>query len=223
MSFNERTHLFRVKYDEHMHEDIDWQELEPIIIHDKELGDGWELHNKTRAELEADVRSRHPHEFFIGRKIRKYFTVKEGRGKHATARKYPFIGTVDHYDRKLGLFRIKYDDGTSECVTLLDLEEILIIQDDGKPRNHSHVGKTRQEINGILNESVLWAEIACEASDGLNDFHTTVSTVGGDLADTITSEYSNLNMSRASKVSFSDEATCASVDSESMTSQSIVI
>ena len=38
ISFDERAHLFRVKYDDRMQEDVDWQELEPFIIHDKELG-----------------------------------------------------------------------------------------------------------------------------------------------------------------------------------------
>ena len=230
MSFNDRTHLFRVKYDDRLHEDIDWQELEPIIIHDKELGDGWELHNKTRAELELETRKKHPHDLFLGRKVRKYFTVKEGRGKNATARQYPFLGTVDHYDRKLGLFRIKYDDGCSECVTLSDLEDIIIILDDGKQHNRHHIGKTRQEVVSIITESVLWAEIVNEASDSVHDFTSvstvggdlartfdTVSAVGGDIADTVHLEQKNT--SRKVKVSFSDEVAFANADVDSTSDQ----
>ena len=77
MSFNERTHLFRVKYNDRMQEHIDWQELEPIIIHDKELGDGCDLrlplhrfHRRGRTRQEHTGKSRHD-----GVRIRKLYTI----------------------------------------------------------------------------------------------------------------------------------------------------
>jgi hypothetical protein len=62
-----------------------------------------------------------------------------------------------------------FESGTTECVTLLDLEDILVIQADRHRSGNPHVGKTRQEVNNIIKESVLWAEIAWESSDGAID------------------------------------------------------
>ena len=105
----------------------------------------------------------HPHQRYIGRRVRRDITAKQGGVSRRSDKGNTMTGTVTSYSPHRALFRIDYDppaggwgkkDAIWEERDFQELSEILIMGvkygDDKK-----HAGKTRAEITDMLQEKVL--------------------------------------------------------------------
>jgi hypothetical protein len=87
--------------------------------------------------------TKHPHQRFVGRKVRKSFEVDDVK-KQRTLRS--FEGKVKSYNEKRQLFRVQYDlDGEYEEMDFHELMQVLLMgKQFGDPK--FHWGKTRAEV-----------------------------------------------------------------------------
>ena len=87
--------------------------------------------------------TKHPHQRFVGRKVRKSFEVDDVKKKRVLR---SFEGKVKSYNEKRQLFRVQYDlDGEYEEMDFHELMQVLLMgKQFGDPK--FHWGKTRAEV-----------------------------------------------------------------------------
>ena len=143
---------------------------------------------------QAPTKLHHPHDRFVGRRVRKSFPVADRTGK-TVSRDYE--GTVRKYSQDRQLFAVDYDDGDVEEYDFQDLSQILLMgtkygdadADEGKTRAE----KTDQlKKNAICNEvsEHLWNIVLEKAHEAYEKFESRVGKPGDDE----TSEHGTLSV-----------------------------